>query len=399
MVKVRGVNVSYSAAAINAFYELPDIEDDAYSRSEDNLDPDAILRVVGSRGATWRFNENPHQLTMESKYMDYEMKTWHRFVGAKLLPTKHFATIDIHCANLIRAIESQDCETINVGRVIQNSIMRSVQNTQLGFYHGHLITELCRCAGVRIRSNEEVLQPMHVIDRNTIARFQKPQPARPAQSEAGPSEPATSAAADPTTDERFYGLSDDPVEPHPGRTCLLQDRVATMETELYRARLDSRAQYHQMGTFMERVNEQSRRETDHYARMDAYIQRMEAREQRMEAQNQKLLEFAAYQDVCFRLQQTNLGTNMSMYPQAPMWLPPYPPVTGPAGTEILGSHHEQCGDNEGGTQVLGEDYYAHTPIVNFDEGGGDTVEFNADDDDGGDTVDFNANDDDMDDDA
>lgn len=169
MVKVRGVNVSYSAAAINAFYELPDIEDDAYSRSEDNLDPDAILRVVGSRGATWRFNENPHQLTMESKYMDYEMKTWHRFVGAKLLPTKHFASIDIHCANLIRALASQGCETINVGRVIQNSIMRSVQNTQLGFYHGHLITELCRCAGVRIRSNEEVLQPMHVIDRNTIS--------------------------------------------------------------------------------------------------------------------------------------------------------------------------------------------------------------------------------------
>ena len=93
---------------------------------------------------------------------------------------------------------------------------------------------------------------MHIIDRNTIARFHNPPPARPAPStEAGPSEPATSAAADPTNDERFYGLSEEPVEPHPGRTCLLQDRVATMETELYRARLDIRTQYHQMGTFME----------------------------------------------------------------------------------------------------------------------------------------------------
>ena len=136
---------------------------------------------------------------------------------------------------------------------------------------------------------------MHIIDRNTIACFHNPPPARPAPStEAGHSEPATSAAAAATTDdERFYGLSDEPVEPHPGRTCLLQDRVATMETELYRARLDIRAQYHQMGTFMERLTEQSRREADHFARMDAYTQRMEAREQRMESQHQKLLEFAA----------------------------------------------------------------------------------------------------------
>ena len=104
IVKVRRVNVSYSAAAINVFYELSDIENDDYSRSEDNLDPDEILKVVGSPGANWRFNENPLQLIMESKFMDYQMKAWHRFVGAKLLPMKHFATIDIHCANLIRAI-------------------------------------------------------------------------------------------------------------------------------------------------------------------------------------------------------------------------------------------------------------------------------------------------------
>lgn len=74
--------------------------------------------------------------------MNFQIKVWHRFVGAKLLPTKHFLTIDIQCANLIRSIESYD--TIDVGRIIQNSIMRSVHNTQLGFYHAHLITELCK---------------------------------------------------------------------------------------------------------------------------------------------------------------------------------------------------------------------------------------------------------------
>ena len=59
IVKVRGVKVSYSAAAINEYYELPNIDNDDYSLSESNLDPDAILKVVGSQGADWRFNENP----------------------------------------------------------------------------------------------------------------------------------------------------------------------------------------------------------------------------------------------------------------------------------------------------------------------------------------------------
>ena len=82
------------------------------------------------------------------------------------------------------------------------------------------------------------------------------------------------------------------------------------------------------------------------------------------------------------MQQTNLGTDTSMYPQAPMWLPPYPPVTGPASTEILGGHDEQYGDNLECTQVLGEDdYAAHTPVINLDDEGEKTVELNYDTDD------------------
>ena len=34
IVKVRGVKVSYSAAAINEYYELPNIDNDTYSLSE-----------------------------------------------------------------------------------------------------------------------------------------------------------------------------------------------------------------------------------------------------------------------------------------------------------------------------------------------------------------------------
>lgn len=47
---VRRVEVSYSPTTINKFYDLPDIIDDSYSRSEHDLNPDAILRVIASPG-------------------------------------------------------------------------------------------------------------------------------------------------------------------------------------------------------------------------------------------------------------------------------------------------------------------------------------------------------------
>lgn len=186
------------------------------------------------------------------------------------MPTKHFATIDIQCANLIRAIESHD--TINVGKIVQKSILKSMQNTQTGFYHPSLINELYRQAGVKIKDNEEALKPLHIIDRHTISRFDSPlRPAHAAHSsDAGPSEPATSATAPEPEQVPPYGLSYEPVETHPSRTRPIQDRVEAMKTELYRVSLDIRAQYQQLGAFMEGMNERNRREADHYARMEAH---------------------------------------------------------------------------------------------------------------------------------
>ena len=60
IVVVQGVEVSYSAAKINAYYELRDFKMVSYSASESNLDLEAILHVICSRCAQWRMHENPH---------------------------------------------------------------------------------------------------------------------------------------------------------------------------------------------------------------------------------------------------------------------------------------------------------------------------------------------------
>ena len=72
----------------------------------------------------------------------------------------NFGTVNLAYNNLIRAIVSRD--SINVGRIIQNSIVKSMNSTQLGFYHPPLIIEICRAAGVRIIKNEEMLPPLHI---------------------------------------------------------------------------------------------------------------------------------------------------------------------------------------------------------------------------------------------
>lgn len=293
---VRGVEVSYSPTAINKFYDLPDIMDDSYSRSEHDLNSEAILRVIASPGGQWAFNENPLLQKMPSKFLNFEMKAWHRFIGAKLFPTKHFSTIDVLYGNLVRAIETYD-DTIDVGKIINKSIHKCMQTPHYGFYHPSLITELCRQAGVKWGTNEEMLKPLHIIDRHTIARFDRPprpdQDAPAADDDLEPDPPAHAEVPPvPTAEEPNDRLADDPVDPVISLHRNVQDRMQDLESEVYMARLDIRAQYHQIESLRIGLNERNQREAAHYARMEAHATTMELH-------NQRFLEFAAYQDMCF----------------------------------------------------------------------------------------------------
>lgn len=98
------------------------------------------------------------------------------------------------------------------------------------------------------------------------------------------------------------------------------------------------------------LNERNQRDASHYARMETHAQTMELH-------NQRFLEFAAYQDMCFRMQKTHLNPGFDVFPNAPGWLSQYPPMP----PRDMGA--EGIGDNDDVTR---------------------TVTFNADDDgDGG----------------
>ena len=61
---------------------------------------------------------------------------------------------------------------IDVGLVIQNSIIHGFEQGIQGFPHSHLITDLCRNVGVKWNKKEEVRAPKGVIDDAVVVKIQ-----------------------------------------------------------------------------------------------------------------------------------------------------------------------------------------------------------------------------------
>ena len=127
---------------------------------------------------------------------------------------------------------------------------------------------------------------MPVIDRNKIQQFDKPTTTSFAQLDSS---------------------SNAHVQPHTIRNRTIIDQVTAMQNELYYACLDIQAYHEEMATH-----------------------------------NQRMVDFASYQDLCFLMQQTNLGANMSGYPLASICLPPYPPAV-----PVSPSHTQEYEDDDG----------------------------------------------------
>ena len=80
---------------------------------------------------------------------------------------------------------------IDVGLVIQHSIIHGFEQGIQGFLHPYLITKLCRNAGVKWNQKEKVRAPKSVIDNAVVVKIQGeddevvPRPAGPSQPRPG----------------------------------------------------------------------------------------------------------------------------------------------------------------------------------------------------------------------
>ncbi|XP_062080784.1 uncharacterized protein LOC133785579 [Humulus lupulus] len=127
---------------------------------------------------------------------------------------------------------------------------------------------MCAQAGVKWDPSKPLLQPMNILNRSSITRFNVIDTARASSSSH------TKARPPPST-----------------KNMNLADRVTLVEESLYNTSQE----------------------------LPAHCTKFQAHQQRM-------IEWASYQDVCFRMNAVHLGIEMTNYPPASQWILSYPPL-------------------------------------------------------------------------
>lgn len=167
-VFVRGKMVPFDRTTINRYYKLSNIENDAYERMlEGSINWDTIKDALCPGTVTyWDRNQRGVVKTFPGKNMSKSSKAWHYFVCSKFMPTTNFSAVAKDRAGLTYAIQMG--KSVDVGLVIQKSILNALKIAKAGLPHPHLITELCKRVGVEWGEGEELLHPKWAINDKTL---------------------------------------------------------------------------------------------------------------------------------------------------------------------------------------------------------------------------------------
>ena len=168
-VFVRGKWVSFDRTAINRHYRLTNIDDDEYSQYRLRPNTNDIIELLTQNRVRWKTTEND-VIYFPSSGMNYEIKAWHYFIYAKLLPSGNTYEVKKERAILNYAI--QKGLSIDVGRIIETSILDWLRGgTTGGLGHASLIYALCTAKNIPTTASEEVLHPQAAITRRKIEQY------------------------------------------------------------------------------------------------------------------------------------------------------------------------------------------------------------------------------------
>ena len=147
-VYVRGVWVPYGAKAINQVYGMAGHKHGSkFKKLLENPDFKKIAEKLTDGNAQWRQEKGgPKALNRGS--LTEEAKVWFYFLASVLVPTRHLSTVREQEAIMLYAILKG--YKINIGTIIENSIMRYHEGNKRGVIpHLATITILCLKAGVK----------------------------------------------------------------------------------------------------------------------------------------------------------------------------------------------------------------------------------------------------------
>ncbi|KND56761.1 hypothetical protein BVER_02375c [Candidatus Burkholderia verschuerenii] len=177
-VTIDGHTVDFSARAINAFFDLPDLGIHYDQRPVDERDIYRELTGQEQNHADWR-HIRKSELRAKARLINH-------FVRCRLMPTSSNPEVLKMRAHLIYAISTD--VAVDVGRVIRDQMVAATKtsksNLSLGF--PNLITAMCIKAGIRPRGD-----PTTFIQLMSVLRFEaiKDRQPDPLQHESPPPSP------------------------------------------------------------------------------------------------------------------------------------------------------------------------------------------------------------------
>ena len=147
-VYVRGVWVPYGAKTINEMYGMEGQKNGSkFKKLMNNPNREKMAKRLTDGKGQWKKGKG-EQETLSRGDLTEEVKVWFYFLASVMVPTKHVCTLREQEAILLYAILKG--YKIDVGTIIENSIMRYHEGNKRGFIpHPATITRLCIRAGVK----------------------------------------------------------------------------------------------------------------------------------------------------------------------------------------------------------------------------------------------------------
>ncbi|KAK8967549.1 hypothetical protein KSP40_PGU011032 [Platanthera guangdongensis] len=153
---MRGKMVDFSAAAIDAYFDLEDSIVDDHTTLLAKVPIEEMTAVIcNASGPVWA---TKNRKAVRSMCHTREAKMWLQFVNASILPTRHLN--HVHLDRIALVYNIMKMVKINVGRIISGLIwLKARESTVKYLWFPTIITELCRLLGV-VKTVDELVAPV-----------------------------------------------------------------------------------------------------------------------------------------------------------------------------------------------------------------------------------------------
>lgn len=149
---VRGKQVRFDAATINAVYGLEDVDNALYkARATEGGTQWLIDMLQGGKTSSW----STYGLKVTSTDFTAEARIWLSIICTRVMPSSNESTLEK--ARLIAALI--DGFKVNVGEIIVGEIEEVVKERTRSLFFPSLIHRLCKNAGVEKRAGDKFITP------------------------------------------------------------------------------------------------------------------------------------------------------------------------------------------------------------------------------------------------